>query len=120
MLKRTALDDDLLSSIQQRLQTETDATLPFLRRLMKAGGLVLLIEHIFVMVKKGQPLEKIFLPIAIGTIAGHRLRLGAVRTRLILHLGFLAAKSCPESGIGYPEMSMNLEAFALNIAFGAG
>jgi len=39
MLKCTVHDDDLLSSIQQRLQTETDCTLPFLRRLMEAEGL---------------------------------------------------------------------------------
>lgn len=60
MLKCTVHDSDLLSSIQQRLQTEMNNTLPFLRRLMKAEGLALLIEHIFVMMKKGQTMEKVF------------------------------------------------------------
>ncbi|MCB9337850.1 MAG: transposase [Lewinellaceae bacterium] len=60
MLKCTVHDSGLLSSIQQRLQTETNSTLPFLRRLMKAEGLALLIEHVFVMMKKGQSMEKIF------------------------------------------------------------
>ena len=60
MLKCTVHDPDLLSSIQQRLQTETDSKLPFLRRLMKAEGLAQLIEYIFVMMKKGQSMEKIF------------------------------------------------------------
>lgn len=64
MLKCTVHDQDLLSSIQQRLQTGTDGTLPFLRRLMKAEGLMLLIEHIFLMVQQGQPLEKVFQSLA--------------------------------------------------------
>lgn len=46
MLKSTVHDDDLLSSIRQRLQTETDSTLPFLRRLMMAESMFFLIEHI--------------------------------------------------------------------------
>ena len=46
LLKCTVHDADLLSSIQQRLQTETDCTLPFLRRLMKAEVLLALVETI--------------------------------------------------------------------------
>jgi hypothetical protein len=64
MLKCTVHDDDLLSSIQQRLQTETSDTLPFLRRLMKAEGLALLLEYIFVMVQQGQPLARVFQTLA--------------------------------------------------------
>jgi hypothetical protein len=64
MLKCTAHDPDLLSSIQQRLQTGTDGTLPFLRRLMKAEGLFLLIDHVFTMVQNGQSLEKVFQSLA--------------------------------------------------------
>ena len=64
MLKCTAHDADLLSSIQQRLQTETDGTLPFLRRLMKAEGLMLLIDHIITMQHQGHSLEQIFQSLA--------------------------------------------------------
>ena len=41
-----------LSSIRQRLQTETDGTLPFLRRLMQAEGLVALVEFVFCKCKR--------------------------------------------------------------------
>jgi DDE superfamily endonuclease len=64
MLKCTAHDADLLSSIQQRLQTGTDGTLPFLRRLMKAEGLLLLLEFILAMQEQGQSLEQIFQALA--------------------------------------------------------
>lgn len=64
ILKCSIHDDDLLSSIQQRLQTETDGTLPFLRRLMKAEGLFLLIEHILLKFKQGGSLKEIFKPFA--------------------------------------------------------
>lgn len=60
MLKLATHDDELLSSIQQRLQTETDGTLPFLRRLMKAEGLFLLIEYIFMMQRQGHSFEQVF------------------------------------------------------------
>lgn len=64
MLKCTVHDDDLLSSIQQRLQTETDNTLPFLRRLMKAEGLLNLVEFILERINQGQLLQQIFKPLA--------------------------------------------------------
>lgn len=64
MLKCTVHDDDLLSRIQQRLQTETDSTLPFLRRLMKAEGLLNLVEFILEQINQGQMLEQIFKPFA--------------------------------------------------------
>jgi hypothetical protein len=64
MLKCTAHDDALLSSIQQRLQTEADSTLPFLRRLMKAEGLLALIEYILAMQCQGGSLEQIFKALA--------------------------------------------------------
>ena len=64
MLKCTVHDDDLLSSIQQRLQTETDSTLPFLRRLMKAESLLNLIEFILEQLNQGQTLHQIFRPLA--------------------------------------------------------
>lgn len=64
MLKCTAHDAELLSSLQQRLQTETDGTLPFLRRLMKAEGLFLLLEYILAMHGQGQSLEHIFQALA--------------------------------------------------------
>ena len=57
MLKCTVHDDELLSSIQQRLLTETDGTLPFLRRLMKAEGLLLLIEYITTKLQQGYSLN---------------------------------------------------------------
>jgi len=64
MLKCTAHDDALLSSIQQRLQMEADGTLPFLRRLMKAEGLLVLIEYILAMQHQGYSLESIFQALA--------------------------------------------------------
>lgn len=64
ILKCTIHDDELLSSIQQRLLTETDGTLPFLRRLMQAEGLLLLVEHIATMVQKGHSLNDVFQPLA--------------------------------------------------------
>ena len=63
MLKCTVHDDDLLSSIQQRLQTETDSTLPFLRRLVKAEGLLNLVEYILEKINQGEMLNEIFKPI---------------------------------------------------------
>ena len=41
-----------LSSIRQRLQTETDGTLPFLRRLMQTEGLAALVEFVFANAKE--------------------------------------------------------------------
>jgi hypothetical protein len=64
MLKCTAHDDALLSSIQQRLQTKADGTLPFLRRLMKAEGLFVLVEYILAMQSQGHSLESIFQSLA--------------------------------------------------------
>jgi len=64
ILKCTVHDDDLLSSIQQRLQTETDSTLPFLRRLIKAEGLLNVVEYILEKMNQGQALDQIFEPIA--------------------------------------------------------
>lgn len=60
MLKCTVHDDDLLSSIQQRLQTETDSTLPFLRRLIKAEGLLNLMEFIVQQIDQGKSLHQVF------------------------------------------------------------
>ena len=64
MLKCTVHDNDLLSSIQQRLQTETGSTLPFLRRLMRAEGLLNLVEFILEKINQGQLLQQIFKPLA--------------------------------------------------------
>lgn len=64
MLKCTVHDQALLSSIQQRLLTETDGTLPFLRRLMNAEGLFLLVQYIATMVEKGHSLNEVFQPLA--------------------------------------------------------
>lgn len=60
MLKCTGHDAELLSSLQQRLQTETDGTLPFLRRLMKAEGLLMLLEFTFMKQLQGYSLEQTF------------------------------------------------------------
>lgn len=64
MLKCTVHDNDLLSNIQQRLQTETGSTLPFLRRLMRAEGLLNLVEFILKKINQGQLLQQIFKPLA--------------------------------------------------------
>jgi hypothetical protein len=63
ILQCTIYDDDLLSSIRQRLQTETDSTLPFLRRLMQAEALVVLVEFIFLQIQRGQSLDQILQPL---------------------------------------------------------
>lgn len=59
MLKCSIHDSELLSSIRQRLQTETDPTLPFLRKLMKAEGLLVLIEYISTMQQQGHSIDQI-------------------------------------------------------------
>jgi hypothetical protein len=56
-------DDDLLSSIRQRLQTESGSTLPFLRRLMQAEALVILVEFIFLQIQQGYSLDQILEPL---------------------------------------------------------
>lgn len=60
MLKATIHNPTLLSSIQQRLQTEMGTTLPFLRRLIKADTLFSLVGYIFIMAKRGQEWKQIF------------------------------------------------------------
>ena len=64
MLKCTVHDDDLLSSIQQRLQTETDFTLPFLRRLIKAESLFNLLEFLLEKLQQGKSIQQVFQPFA--------------------------------------------------------
>lgn len=64
MLKCTVHDDDLLSGIQQRLQTETDCTLPFLRRLLKAEGLLNIVEYVLEKINQGHALQEVFKPLA--------------------------------------------------------
>ena len=59
ILQSTIHDDELLSSIQQRLQTEKDGTLPFIRRLMQAESVVLLIEFVFLKIQQGHSLEQV-------------------------------------------------------------
>lgn len=63
MLKCAIQDDDFQNELQQRLQTETDGTLPFLRRLMKAEGLLSLVEFIFTKAHKGHSISTIFQPL---------------------------------------------------------
>lgn len=63
ILQCASYDDGLLSSIRQRLQTETDGTLPFLRRLMQAEGLVALVEFVFLQMQKGASLEQTLEPL---------------------------------------------------------
>ena len=64
ILQCAIYDDDLLSSIRQRLQTETGSTLPFLRRLMQAEGLVILVEFIFLQIQQGRSLDQILKPLS--------------------------------------------------------
>ena len=63
MLKCTIHDDELLSTIRQRLQTETKFTLPFLRRLMQNEALMVLVEFIFVKIQKGHSLDHVLHPL---------------------------------------------------------
>lgn len=64
MLKFLIHDDDLLSKLQQRLQTESGFTLPFLRRLLSAEGFMNLLEYIFVRLQKGHSIQQIYQPFA--------------------------------------------------------
>lgn len=64
MLKFLVHDDDLLSKLQQRLQTESGFTLPFLRRLLSAEGFLNLLEYIFVHFQKGHAVQQIYQPFA--------------------------------------------------------
>lgn len=63
MLKRAVHDEDLLSSLQQQLQTESRMTLPFLRRLLQVEGLLILMDHVFTLIQKGNSLEQIMQPL---------------------------------------------------------
>ena len=63
ILKCAIHDRDLLSSLQQRLQTKSDGTLPFLRRLMQAECMVLLVEYIFAKVEHGESIQQILKPL---------------------------------------------------------
>lgn len=60
MLKASLHNPSLLSSIQQRLQTEMGSTLPFLRRLIKADTLCSLVGYIYAMAKEGQEWKQVF------------------------------------------------------------
>ncbi len=60
MLKCTVHDEELLSSIQQRLNVETSSTLPFLRKVMKVEMILLLLQYIFELQKQGASLQDIF------------------------------------------------------------
>lgn len=64
MLKFLMHDDDLLSNLQRRLQTESGLTLPFLRRLFSAEGFFNLLECIFVRLQKGHSIQQIYQPFA--------------------------------------------------------
>ena len=59
ILQSTIHDDELLSNIRQRLQTEKDGTLPLIRRFMQAESLVLLIEFVFLKIQQGHSLEQV-------------------------------------------------------------
>lgn len=54
MLQCLSHAPELLSSLEQRLFTKTDGTLPFLRRLMQAEAFVILVEHILAQVAQGR------------------------------------------------------------------
>ena len=59
MLKYASHDEDLLSTFRQRLEIESKGTLAFLRQLMKADGLMYLIEFIFLQIQKGNSIDNI-------------------------------------------------------------
>ena len=60
MLKCALHDDELLSKFRQRLPTESNGTLPMLRRLMQLEGLMALVEFVHLKVNQGQSMEEIF------------------------------------------------------------
>jgi hypothetical protein len=64
MLKASLHNPSLLSSIQQRLQTEMDSTLPFLRRLISTEALCLLVQYVHNMTHLGHSWSEIFASIA--------------------------------------------------------
>ena len=57
MLEYASHDQELLSKFRQRLDIEPTGTLAFLRKLMKADGLMVLIEFIFLQSQKGQSID---------------------------------------------------------------
>lgn len=60
MLKASLHNPSLLSSIQQRLQTEMGSTLPFLRRVIKAETLFSLLSYLFMMAEQGHSWKEVF------------------------------------------------------------
>jgi len=60
ILTCTVHDDELLSSIQQRLNIQAVGTLPFSRKVMKAEAILLLLQFVFEMQKQGTSLQQIF------------------------------------------------------------
>lgn len=60
MLQHLVHDPELLSSIQQRLQIEMSSqTLPFLRRMMQAESMLLLVEYLSVKINQGESVSEI-------------------------------------------------------------
>ena len=57
MLEYASHDQELLSKFRQRLDIEPTGTLAFLRKLMKADSLMVLIEFIFLQSQKGQSID---------------------------------------------------------------
>jgi hypothetical protein len=62
MMTKATRDEALLEQLQQRIQSEADRTLPFIRRLLQSGAMWTIAEYIYLAAQKGQPLEDVMKP----------------------------------------------------------
>lgn len=63
MMTKATTDEALLEQLQQRIQTDADRTLPFLRRLLQGGAMWNIAQYIYLAAQNGQPLEEVMKPI---------------------------------------------------------
>jgi len=63
MLTKASRDEELLKQLRQRIQTEADRTLPFMRRLLQGSALWTVAQHIFLAAQQGKSLEETMAPL---------------------------------------------------------
>lgn len=68
MLVKASRDEALMEQLRKRIQTETDGTLPFLRRVLQGGAMMNLAQYYYLAAQSGQSLEEAVRPI-INAIA---------------------------------------------------
>lgn len=63
MLMKASRDEALMEQLRKRIETETDSTLPFTRRLLVSGAMWALAQHFYLAAQSGKSLEDVFEPI---------------------------------------------------------